>query len=283
MKIAAGIIIFNSDFVLKEVLDSIYGYVDQIIISEGCVQYFQDKGFTTSTDKTNEIIHNFPDPEKKITIIHGQYKEKTEQANAYIPYIKDDTDYLWNLDSDEIYKGKDIEKIIDLLEKEKYTSVGFNSNTFYGGFDKIVGGFEKIIEYKRIFKIDKNSKWATHRPPIIDNLDDNKHLSGRALVDMGIYLYHYSYVFSRQVKQKMEYYQAAVSKSNCIDNYYKEVWLKWMLGDFEDRYKLEEKYKGVHDLLPEYRGLSFTESFVGSHPKVIENNLDNLKKLSHVV
>jgi len=276
-------IVFNSDFVLKECLEAAYPFASQILISEGCVQYWQDKDFTTSTDKTNEIIHDFPDPDKKITIIHGQHKEKTEQANAYIPYIKEDTDYLWNLDSDEIYKGHDIEKIIDLLEKAQYTSVGFNSNTFYGGFDKIVGGFEKNIEYKRIFKIDKNSKWATHRPPIIDNLDDNKHLSGKTLAGMGIYMYHYSYVFSRQVKQKMEYYQAQVSKSNCIDNYYEEVWLKWMLGDFEDRYKLEEKYRGVHDLIPEYRGDSFTEQFIGSHPKVIQDNLDNLKKLSNVL
>ena len=151
----------------------------------------------------------------------------------------------------------------------KYTAK-INSKTFYGGFYKIVGGFEKNIEYKRIFNIDKNSKWANHRPPMIDNIEDDYHLSGKTLAESNIYMYHYSYVFDRQVKQKMEYYQAEVSKSNSIKNYYQEVWLKWVLGDFEDRYKLEEKYNGVHDLAPEYRGGSFTEDFLGTHPKVIE-------------
>jgi len=118
MKVCFGMIVFNSDFVLKECLEAVYPFASQILISEGCVQYWQDKGFTTSTDRTNEIIDNFPDPDKKITIIHGTYKEKTEQANAYIPYIKEDTDYLWNLDSDEIYKGEDIKAIIDLLDQK---------------------------------------------------------------------------------------------------------------------------------------------------------------------
>jgi len=81
----------------------------------------------------------------------------------------------------------------------------------------------------------------------------------------------------------MEYYQAEVSKSNCIKNYYEEVWLKWVLSAPEDRYTLELKYRGVHDLTPQYRGDSFTERFIGSHPKAIANNLDNLKKLSNVV
>jgi len=73
MKIAAGIIIFNGDYVLQECLSSIYPFVDQILIAEGPVKFWQNQGFSTSTDKTNDILHNFPDPQNKIKIYHGQY------------------------------------------------------------------------------------------------------------------------------------------------------------------------------------------------------------------
>ena len=123
MKIAFGMIVFNGDYVLQECLESVYPYATQILIAEGPVRYWQDQGYTTSTDKTNEILANFPDPENKITIVHGQFEGKDEECRAYMPHMRDDIDYIWNLDSDEIYKPEDIEKIIQILKKENYTSV----------------------------------------------------------------------------------------------------------------------------------------------------------------
>ena len=105
-------IVFEGDYVLKECLESIYPYATQILIAEGPVEFWQSQGRTTSTDKTNEILENFPDPENKISIVHGQFSEKDEQCNAYMQFLKDDIDYLWEVDSDEVYKKSDIEKVI---------------------------------------------------------------------------------------------------------------------------------------------------------------------------
>ena len=44
MKIAFGIIVFNGNYVLKETLESIYPYANQILIAEGPVQFWQDEG-----------------------------------------------------------------------------------------------------------------------------------------------------------------------------------------------------------------------------------------------
>ena len=122
IKIAFGMIVFEGDYVLKEALESVYPYAEQILIAEGPVQFWQDRGRTTSTDNTNSILDNFPDPDNKITVVHGKYKEKDEQCQAYMPYLKDDIDYIWNLDSDEVFKGEDIKKIAEILHEEKYTS-----------------------------------------------------------------------------------------------------------------------------------------------------------------
>ena len=223
MKITFGMIVLNGDQVLEETLASVYPYAHQILIAEGPVGYWQQQGYTTSVDGTNQILENFPDPENKVKIIHSQYLEKDDQCNAYMEFLDDETDYIWNLDCDEVFKPKDIEKVINLLETERYTSVGFKSVTFYGGFDKCLGGFEEGAEFMRIRKVYPGSYWATHRPPTIAHKIDNpwpeKHLNFDELAEKhGVRMYHYSYVFPDQVFNKLKYYKEYLSGNNCIDN-----------------------------------------------------------------
>ena len=71
MRIAFGMIVFNGNYVLEEVLTSVYPYAAQILIAEGPVKFWQDQGFSTSTDGTNEVLHNFPDPDGKIKVVHS--------------------------------------------------------------------------------------------------------------------------------------------------------------------------------------------------------------------
>jgi len=87
MKITFGMIVLNGDQVLQETLASVYPYAHQILIAEGPVTYWQQQGYTTSIDGTNEILDNFPDPENKIKIVHSQYTEKDDQCNTYMKHL----------------------------------------------------------------------------------------------------------------------------------------------------------------------------------------------------
>ena len=283
MKITFGMIVLNGDQVLEETLASVYPYAHQILIAEGPVSYWQQQGYTTSADGTNDILNNFPDPDNKIKIVHSQYTEKDDQCNAYMQFLDDETDYIWNLDCDEVFKPEDIETVISLLEKERYTSVGFKSITFYGGFDHYLSGFEEGAEFIRIRKVYPGSYWQTHRPPTIAHKIDNpwpeKHLNFNDLADnYGVRMYHYSYVFPDQVYNKIKYYKEYLSKENCIDNYFGRVYLPWITGDEQLRQAIEQRYHGVHEFKPAYRGECFTKEFTGEHPQVVKNNLDKLKE-----
>ena len=283
MKITFGMIVLNGDQVLEETLASVYPYAHQILIAEGPVSYWQQQGYTTSADGTNDILNSFPDPDNKIKIVHSQYTEKDDQCNAYMQFLDDETDYIWNLDCDEVFKPEDIETVISLLEKERYTSVGFKSITFYGGFDHYLSGFEEGAEFIRIRKVYPGSYWQTHRPPTIAHKIDNpwpeKHLNFNDLADnYGVRMYHYSYVFPDQVYNKIKYYKEYLSKENCIDNYFGRVYLPWITGDEQQRQAIEQRYHGVHEFKPAYRGECFTKEFTGEHPQVVKNNLDKLKE-----
>lgn len=281
-KITFGMIVFNGNYVLQECLESVYPYAHQILVAEGPVSYWQSQGFTTSTDGTNDILHEFYDPDNKIKITHGQFNEKNEQCNAYMKDLAQDSDYIWNLDSDEIFKPEDVEKIVKILCKYQPTSVGFKSISFYGGFDHYLTGFEEGAEFKRIGRVYPGAQWATHRPPTIANPPwGQKHINQDQLADLGIRMYHYSYVFPDQVKQKVQYYKAAVSKDNCIDDYFENIYLPWVTQP-EKRSEIEQKYEGVHEFKPEYRGWCKAESFNGIHPTIIHNNLKKLKEKFNV-
>ena len=282
MKIAFGMIVLNGNYVLEELLKSIYPYAAQIVIAEGPVIYWQQQGLFTSTDGTNELIDSFPDPQNKIKIIHSQYPEKNEQCQALMEFLDDDIDYLWLLASDQIFKSADIEKLIHILKKEKYTSVGFKSISFYGGFDYYLTGFEERAEFKHIFKVYPGSYWVSHRLPVMGHRVEaplpDKHLDFNTLAKQGVRMYHYSYVFPNQVYQKVKYYKEFLGKDTVIDNYFEFIYLPWVRGDGIQRKAIEKKYKGVHEFKPKKRKACFTAKFTGEHPKIIQDNMSKLKQ-----
>jgi len=267
-------IVFEGDYVLQECLEQVYPYAEQILIAEGPVEYWQRRGRTTSTDRTNEILENFPDPENKITVVHGQFSEKDEQCRAYMDHIRDDIDYIWNLDSDELYTKRDLETTIEFLLEYKPTSVGITSCSFYGGTDYHLTGFElETDNFLRIFKYELGATWLTHRPPTIKYPTEitTKHINSDTFYDItGVAMRHYSYVFPTQVAKKVGYYKDSVSKDNCIDNYFENVYLPWVLGDDTAKIYVENQYDGVHEFKPYIRGQCRTSRFRGDHPESID-------------
>jgi hypothetical protein len=294
-KITFGMIIFESDFVLQECLEQVYPFAHSIVIAEGPVSYWQRQGRTTSTDRTNEILDSFPDPHNKIKIVHGQYNEKDDQCRAYIDLIPDDTEYLWNLDADEIYKTNDLINIFDFLDREQPSSLGVQSCTFYGGFNRYLTGFEQNTDnFLRIFKYAPGSTWLTHRPPTLlyKYPIEKKHINSKQLFDiLNFQMYHYSYVFPDQVYRKISYYKDSVSKDNCIDNYFTNVYMPWITGNQQEKESIENKFLGVHEFKPMVRGYCYTSEFIGDHPESINKNLislqntinNQLKKYEHFI
>jgi 2-polyprenyl-3-methyl-5-hydroxy-6-metoxy-1,4-benzoquinol methylase len=276
IKIAVGMIVFEGDYVLKQTLDQLYPHVDQILVSEGPVKFWQNKGRSTSTDDTNNILDNYDDPLSKLKVVHGQFDEKDDQSNAYTPFIKDNIDYLWMIDSDEVYRTEDILNLKKFLKTHNPTSVGVQSCSFYGGFNRYLTGFELNVDnFIRVFKFFPQSKWVLHRPPKISFPKDvkEKHINSLELYEQtGIQMYHYSYVFPNQVERKTSYYSTFV-KDGTIADYMNQVYLPWMSGEMKD---VEEKFHGVHEWIPERRGDCYTTNFKTYHPEEIVRSLPQL-------
>ncbi|MDD5013493.1 MAG: hypothetical protein PHW73_00140 [Atribacterota bacterium] len=281
MKITFCTIVFNGEFVLKQLIESIYPFAHKIIFVDGVVKYWADKGYSGSFDGTVKIIQTFPDPENKIQLFKRVIRnEKTELCQVYMDAVPEDTDYIWAIDSDEIFHPEDIQKVIEVLKERSPHSISFRSNSFFGGFDHILGGFERAVGFKRILKYAPGCTYVNHRPPTLstENVPNALHISSDEMADKyGVDMYHYSYVSPNGVHDKIMYYKAAVSMHNCIDNYFMKIWLPWVIGGTELRKKIEDEYKGVHEFKPSYRGECRTMAFTGKHPPVIQRDLKLLK------
>lgn len=285
LKLASGTITFNSDHVLEEAIRSIEPFVEKILISEGPVSFFKEKGFDTSIDRTNEILdilkQDFGD---KIHITHGTFHEKDSMCNSYMHYLPHDTDYLIQIDSDEVYTSEGMENLIRFLEKKNPISCGVRPYSFFGGFDRYITGFEQATDnFLRIFKTSPGCIWKSHRPPTmsyLNRVECNEHVTSDQLYDeIGFKMYHYSYAFLTQVKSKIEYYHSKVAKDKVIDDYFNKIWLPWVLSESdEEKRMIEGLYQGVHEFKYECRGPAFTEKFNGKHPQQIEKSLSKLKE-----
>lgn len=297
MRLTFGIIVLNGGFFLKQVLESIYPYAHAICIAEGSVLWWADNGVLGSTDDTMQIIESFPDPQNKIKVTRpvggpyyekgGCYSEKDDQCRAWFNLVPSDTDYVICNDADEVHTPENIEKLVRFLEITNPTSVGFKSDSFYGGFEKIIGGFERDHSFKRVLKYVPGCIYRTHRQPTLamysytnvwEDIVGND-VTGNQLYDAtGITMWHGSYVSPKGVYDKIRYYEGAViAAGKCIPNYFNDVWLPWVQQP-ELRTQIEDKWNGVQEFIPSARGESKTIPYTGQHPDIILRDMQYFKQ-----
>ena len=212
LRFSFGMIVFNGAEFLKEVLESIYDIAYEIIVIEGpdlnaLPMAGPDGG---STDGTMTILGEFPDPQKKLRVIRGVWESKDQQSNRFIEEATGD--YIWQVDDDEVYKKEDLLKVEQfLLDDPEITAVAFHWQNFFKGFDRIMVA-DPPYEVWRLFRFHSGFRFSTHRPPTVVDpssgavMNRLKPLHGYVLADAGIFIYHYSYIFDAQIRDKIQYH-----------------------------------------------------------------------------
>jgi hypothetical protein len=289
-KITFGIIVLNGEPFTRYCLRSLYPFAHEIIVTEGAspkAAAIATK-YGHSMDGTLEILRDFKekeDPENKITIVTAEDEghangfwpgEKDEQSQAYANRATGD--YLWQVDIDEFYKPEDMRKIIQMLTDDpQITALSFKQITFWGGFDYITDSWylRRGAEiYHRLFKWNRNYSYLTHRPPTVcnekgQNLRNLKWIDGHELEKKGIYLYHYSLAFPKQVQEKCEYYRNQGWEHS-------QKALEWAEKNY---FKLKNPYR-VHNVYTYY---SWLKRYNGQHPPLIEQMRRDIANKSLVI
>ena len=264
---------------IKYSLKSVYDFAHQIIIVEGAIEkcMFAANPDGSSKDGTVEFIKSFPDPQKKIRLLQDRWPEKCEMQNEALKYVTGD--YVWLIDSDEVYKRQDLEKIKEILRSDSsITQVNFIPDNFWKGVDYIFVSsklFQHRWHFRRLFKYVPGAIFTSHRPPTMawpgsDRTTEQMHfLCGTTTRKLGIIFYHYSYVLDQQVKQKIQLYDRyGCGRDWNLDlmRWYEECFLKWTP---QNRQQIDSKYHiwtGDID--------SRTQLFSGTHPEVMRDFIE---------
>lgn len=276
-------IVLNGMPFVEYALKSIYEFAHEIVIVEGAVENckFAANFDGSSKDGTVEAIKNFSDPDNKIKFIQGFWPEKMEMQNKALEYITGD--YVWLIDSDEVYRNEDLEKVENLILKDPtITQINLIPDNFWKGFDYIFVSprfFERENHYRRIFSYKKGAKFISHRPPTLIWPDENKTteqmklIDGNSARDMGIRMFHYSYIYPNQVEQKINLYKNYGWDKNWnidFDEWYERFFLRW---NEENRAELEKKF-------PVWTGdrNSATQKQSFDHPEVMSEFIKSFNK-----
>lgn len=225
-KITFGIIALNAQPFLEYNLRALYPFAHQIIVVEGAARPAAELADPNghSKDDTVQMLRRFQaeeDPAGKLTLVFakdegypdGLWPEKDEMSQAYARRATGD--WLWQVDSDEFYRTADLHTIVELLaEQPGLSGISFPFIEFWGGFDYLVTGkwyIQEFTETPRVFRWGSGYHYRSHRPPsVVDKrgrpLDPSRWLSGAAMQQLGIFMYHYSYILPKQAEQKVGYY-----------------------------------------------------------------------------
>jgi hypothetical protein len=280
-RISFGIIVLNGEPFARYCLRALYPFAHQIVVVEGACE--AAAGISTpdahSRDGTLAVLHQFKkeeDPEDKVVLVtrQGFWPEKHEMSQAYCERATGD--YLWQVDIDEFYHPRDIEAVLAMLAGDpSITAVSFRQIQFWGGFDHIVDGWylrRGGRDFHRLFRWGPGYRYVNHRPPTVVDAQgcDTRDQVWRSAPDMaheGIFLYHYSLVFPKQVQEKCEYYQrSAWSKRERAPHWAREVFLR-----------LERPYR-THNV---YELPGWLDRFAGKHPPQIQALQQDLRNNRH--
>jgi len=257
-KIIVSILAYNSETFLKYCLDSIYDFPDKIVIVEG--SYGLQRAFgLRSTDDTIAIIKDYPDPKKKITLIHKNGKEH-EHRNEVLKYCSPG-DWFFTVHTDEIYKKKDLDNLRQILANDKDTDIfKIPWFEFYYNFHL---GIDGTYSSSRIYRLRKGCRFI--RKDSLATKEGVRYLDMNCgFLDRGkVLMYHYAYIDN--VKKKVIYYGKRGVR------WYNEVFTKFTLETADRIYKKNEEITGGCGIHINGEPLVLTE-FKGEHPEIMKKH-----------
>jgi len=221
MKFTATTITCNAGLMIGRLIRHIAPLFDKVIVIDGPssddgIQSNGDGcrltgGTPHSTDGTPDIVRECEkEIGHKICLITSDkpWPGKTSKFNKALEITE--PGYIWEFDYDEFYHRSHIWMMKEYLENHpEISAVEFWAYHFWGdAFHHTPireGAWGNSPPWRRIFRYDGKSRWASHEPPRLNGANGAL-LSRDRTREMGIMLYHYGYTMEQQVAAKQTFY-----------------------------------------------------------------------------
>ncbi len=197
-----------------------YDEFDIIRVVEGAVEV---RTLSTpdghSTDKTLQLIREFPDPDNKIELITGDryFKSLEEQKQTFVDYGKEG-EWLFIVDCDEFYLEGEIDRVRKAIQKHpKATEIIPTFLHFYRDFFHVRAPHpEWQPQHQRIIRYQPGLRYHTH--PVATDAKGKctyftpEYQPGRYTIP-NLYIFHYGHAKGAEFhKMKAEFYRSELAK-----------------------------------------------------------------------
>ena len=230
LKHSIGMLALNAERTIAWALEGVYQFASEIIVVEG--QAGPEAAFMAgpegqSLDDTVGAVLAFPDPANKICILHGQWLDKTDMANAFAREASGD--WLWQIDSDEVADPEVLCEVDRRLATGDYDAVRMAWRHYWHDLYHVGAGSRWEEACLRAWR-RSGSEWyfTDHWPPTVNG---NAPEEARILDlrrDMGYLVDHLSYDDALEVERKM-YYHAG--RGLPLESWYRDCWLPYRCGE----------------------------------------------------
>ncbi len=184
MKTSFGMIVKDGMPFIKYSIDSVRMVADEIIVIDG-----------GSIDGTVEWCKAQDD----IQLVQGNWDDKTEQSNEYLKRAVGD--WVWQLDSDEVYDESGLEVAMEVLEQTKAEMINLPIINFWHDLrTRVIGGLWDM-PIRRIYRHKPGDVFVHHRPPILQRASCFV-VPNTGFIIESCPVYHYSYLGNDRVKRK---------------------------------------------------------------------------------
>jgi len=265
--VMACYIVLNEEEFIQPSIESIYPLADRIIVVEGGNDYAVAAGLCgadkRSADATIEKIRTVADPENKIELIQGAWRDKTEQRQAYAERLKPG-DWMLLMDGDEVFYEAGLWRLSYLMHGGQDVLRPM-FDLFWNDFRTVGTGVWDNYPQAKAIRWREGYHYSDHNCPSDANGNLIVHGQGHGLICERLYA-HYAWVKPiEKLRRKAAYYERQPGARERIrPDYMDRVFLPWRERPLE----IAEEF-GTHPF-----GGGGAALFDRKHPEPIRRRLE---------
>ena len=233
-KIAAVFCVYNEEEYLEAAVRSILPWVSRVLIYLGKAPYnaYNPQAREIShSDGTEPIVDALSRQEPKITVVKGVWASEVDHRNAALEEcLRDDVDYFWLIDGDEVYREDHAGFILEELKKRPEVGTFIvKCHIFWRSFSYRIPANELSWRPRRIFKLTRYRRILglrfPHRLRFVGQNEVNSLGPVYEIPSEKALFYHFSYArSSRAMEDKFGTFSHA---HEIRSDWLKEVWQRW--------------------------------------------------------
>lgn len=190
--------------------------VEGVALPEGDTKWVAKLEPRLSADGTGDYLDSITDYDPRvIRMCKEEWPGKTAMYNHALSQVKDRNFILWQIDADEVWTAAQLELGHALMQSSQALNCAYFKCRYFVGPNLVITkgnyGNRTAHEWRRVWKLRRGDRFATHEPPVIANFEPRP-WEHNTTESVGLVFDHFALATEAQVAFKARYYGSTNNK-----------------------------------------------------------------------